>query len=561
MTSHTELIEKYLSGELNSAEKEKFERELNTNEDLKEELELQKLILKGIERDGLKTEIRTSFRNARRRNHLIRWGGVAGILLIAIASYFIVMSSPKQVTENNFDLETKIQEIQKLMESTYEIKPEIKKDSAVVVPNKIAEVKKPVSSQKKIKTFVLTDTTSKKIVQAEAFKIPAAFLVPQNVFKINPLRDTILVLTKKDTKLHIPKLSFVDSKGQQVKEIVDITYREYTNAAEMAFSGIPMTYKKDNVEYNFNSSGMFELEGTSKGEKVEIDPAKNVQIDYALAKQNPDIDFYYLNKSTGAWEMKQEIKEEKKSKEIIKDNIESSGWYTNGFMFKNGIADFSKMSKEAKAPFIKILKEKNIWPKGDKDYVKVIKKHGEEWENKLLAENIEQFGEMFGNEGFNPYVANTTEHKGKAVPNNKSQTLLGGGGDLGHTYPPIISELNVDGFGVYNCDQIYRIGNFVSIKPKFVDNEGNEIKKLHVLSMIDLKYNGAFSFDPRYFNCDPKSDNVLMLFTNSGKLYSLNKDEFKAMNITTGGEYSFKMTDVTDKIKTTSELKNYLGLK
>ena len=114
--------------------------------------------------------------------------------------------------------------------------------------------------------------------------------------------------------------------------------------------------------------------------------------------------------------------------------------------------------------------------------------------------------------------------------------------------------------GVYNCDQIYRLAKRVQIKANYVDLEGNKIKQLHVLSMIDLQYNGAFSFDPRNFVCDAKGKNVLVLFTKSGDLYIIGEQEFADMNIDRDGVYTFAMKKMTEEIKNSKDLALYLGI-
>ena len=79
--------------------------------------------------------------------------------------------------------------------------------------------------------------------------------------------------------------------------------------------------------------------------------------------------------------------------------------------------------------------------------------------------------------------------------------------------------------------------------------------------MIDLNYNGAFSFDPKSFTCSATGKNVLLLFTTSKKIYAVNSDNFSAMKIKSSGNYSFTMTDMTEIIKNTIDLENFLGLK
>lgn len=152
---------------------------------------------------------------------------------------------------------------------------------------------------------------------------------------------------------------------------------------------------------------------------------------------------------------------------------------------------------------------------------------------------------------------------GAFIGNNlkSNNVLLAENSNLGHTYPTIVKGLNCANFGVYNCDQIYAVKNQVIIQPKFLDESGVEIKEQYVLSMIDLNYNGAFSFDPKSFTCSATGKNVLLLFTTSKKIYAVNSDNFSAMKIKSSGNYSFTMRDMTEIIKNTIDLENFLGLK
>jgi len=126
-----------------------------------------------------------------------------------------------------------------------------------------------------------------------------------------------LKIGSEGTVLHVPKTAFVDEAGKTVTSTVTIEYQEFKDAADMAFSQIPMTYTEDGIEYNFNSSGMFYIKGYSNGEEVQINPSAPLHIDYALAKQNVDIDFYRLKNDSSNWDLVQEIAE----KLIIDDSI------------------------------------------------------------------------------------------------------------------------------------------------------------------------------------------------------------------------------------------------
>ncbi len=144
--------------------------------------------------------------------------------------------------------------------------------------------------------------------------------------------------------------------------------------------------------------------------------------------------------------------------------------------------------------------------------------------------------------------------------NREQSTLLAEGINAGHTYPDVVKGLNVKGFGVYNCDQIYRLANKVQVNANFVDESGNAINDLMVLSLIDLNYNGAFSFDPKSFTCDAKGKNVLALFTQQGDLYILSHEDFTRMKISKSGTFTFRMKNMSSTIKSHQDLAKYLGI-
>lgn len=140
-------------------------------------------------------------------------------------------------------------------------------------------------------------------------------------------------------------------------------------------------------------------------------------------------------------------------------------------------------------------------------------------------------------------------------------TLLAEGADAGHTYPDIIKGLNVGDFGVYNCDQAYRMSAPVTVRANFVNEHGMPVKDGTVLSMIDMNYNGAFSYSPLSFQCDVKGKNALALFTQSDQLYVITPDEFKKTDLSDGQViHTIKLKNVTQEIHNSDELASYLGI-
>jgi hypothetical protein len=131
--------------------------------------------------------------------------------------------------------------------------------------------------------------------------------------------------------------------------------------------------------------------------------------------------------------------------------------------------------------------------------------------------------------------------------------------DAGHTYPVLVQNLQSPSFGVYNCDQAYRIQNKITVSPTFIDKNTNEkITAQHVLCLLDLNVNGSFSFSPYSFTCNAKGKNVLVLFTDDKKIYLLQHEDFTNLNLTNSSQREIALTNMTSEIKTANDLKKYL---
>lgn len=290
-------------------------------------------------------------------------------------------------------------------------------------------------------------------------------------FKVDAKKGGDVSIGSKGTVVHVPANAFVDSKGNVVKGEVNLHFQEYTNASEMAFSGIPMTYK-DGL---FNSAGMFDFRGTSNGESVEIASDKSLTIDYALAQNHKDLGFYQLDKEAGTWEKIQDL-EMLESTSLMEEEKAEVVFDTNEV----------EVAKPVIVQTLPVLTKKEI-----------------------RAQNKEV------------WVARARAMKAGENTGTSSQPVFMQNGyvtDAGHYYPAIISGLRIKSFGVYNCDQVYRLKNRLSITASYVDEMGREIENTSVLSMMDLRYNSAFSFNPSNFVCSANGRNVLVLFTFDKKL-------------------------------------------
>lgn len=337
----------------------------------------------------------------------------------------------------------------------------------------------------------------------------SAFEVPFKEQTIHAQSGGTVELSASNSILTIPANALVDKNGNNIKGNVTIQYREYRDAGAIAFSSIPMNYHHNGADVNFNSAGMFEIQAQHQNEEVFIKDGMSASMDYQITNRIDGLDFYALDDNQ-EWQQINKIE-----LPLLKEEDDAVQ------------SQFGEANSEQGVEII----EEALFNKIDSMVVEQV----EEWDVRNMKAPLDNKDRING-------------------------TLLAEGANKGHTYPKLVKGLKMSGFGVYNCDQIYRLPNRVNIMANYTDQNGNRINNLNVISMIDLNYNGAFSFDPDYFTCDKKGRNVILLFTDDNKLYAINETAFKKMDIERSGKYEFVMTEITDKVKNAKDLKDYLGL-
>jgi hypothetical protein len=134
----------------------------------------------------------------------------------------------------------------------------------------------------------------------------------------NSKSDTIYYLS--GTRIVVPINSFVDEKGAVVKEPVKLLFREFTTAADILISGIPMTFDSAGTRFHFESAGMIEIDATSNGKKVYIANDKKIEINMASSYKDDRYNKYYLDTVAKRWvSLGKEISLESDPDKIISD--------------------------------------------------------------------------------------------------------------------------------------------------------------------------------------------------------------------------------------------------
>lgn len=104
-----------------------------------------------------------------------------------------------------------------------------------------------------------------------------------------------------NSKIKIPKNSFVNKKGEEISGEVEIMYREIHDQAEIIASGIPMGYDSAGIKRTLESAGMFEIKGYQNGEQVFIKQDKSLTIELASKQSEDRFNQYFLDTIAKNW--------------------------------------------------------------------------------------------------------------------------------------------------------------------------------------------------------------------------------------------------------------------
>lgn len=145
----------------------------------------------------------------------------------------------------------------------------------------------------------VVSTPSKPVIRPPFKAVDVAY----STYTINPTRSDTTV-TASGSRIMIPKGALIDSLGFPVTEACLIYYREFMDPASVMASGIPMTFKNDpaNLDKQFVTAGMFEIKGeTVTHKKISISNATPLSVELASNNTQPGFSSFYLDPKTGNW--------------------------------------------------------------------------------------------------------------------------------------------------------------------------------------------------------------------------------------------------------------------
>lgn len=337
--------------------------------------------------------------------------------------------------------------------------------------------------------------------------------------------------------LHVPAYAVLDEAGKPVTGNYNLSYTEYRDAAQMAFSGIPMTYSEQGTDFNFSSVGMYEVRGTQGDQELSL--AKPITIDFNCTEVANDVDFYEMNDETGVWTKKEPI---------VFDAISTSSTQLETTVqgvvkskdpsFKKAFTLESSSSSETPNE-IKYTLSKELFDV----YTKLKPKEKTFFSKTVLSEN-------------EPKMEVTV----RTTAANAFLNVLYGIDqiDAGHTFPTLVSGLASKNFGVYNCDQVRRIGNPVIVQADFHDINDSILGDFKVACLIDKSLNASLSFPPKAFTANRNGNSILLLFDEYGQISAVTENEMK--KIQRSETPDLKVEDLSGRVTNSSDLKAYLKL-
>jgi hypothetical protein len=251
-----ELIEKYLLGELKGKELDAFELRLLNDEHLRDEVEVQRLFVKGIENAGLRQSLNFIHSNmfespasflSRQWMNLLAGGSFC--LVIIVASVFAVLNDG------------------------------IKKNINAFTPPAHHEVQNNHFQFKEDFVFEEAEQTDEKEnpsvpVKNTDIKFPGAE-VKSSFYSLDPSKDTTII-GREGTIISFPKYCFVTGEGAGLSRFYSVELKEAYKGSEIIMNDL--TASSANESHGTNGSVF--VNATDNDKQLKFGPGKNINIQF-----------------------------------------------------------------------------------------------------------------------------------------------------------------------------------------------------------------------------------------------------------------------------------------
>lgn len=410
--------------------------------------------------------------------------------------------------------------------------------------------------------------------------------------------ESFVLHTGYGSAVYIDENSFEYSDGTMLKGDVEVSFKEYHNIMDVIKSRVKMTYDSAGVRYHLQSAGMFEIAGKKNGKKIQVKKGKELRVDLMTQTNGGKFNFYkfennkwsFLHKDESFAEQDRknlfEIEEElidvaKRIREIASDmpikpdpideeklNIKldfKELEFPELAGFKDVLFEFLDDEMSAKSlegfdwDFVEINKTEkgiyrlSVYSKGEKymfNTKPVIGNHQKlgvfstlfnKYKKELAVQteiektlNVDKMILLRASE--NKRVSSLITYNN--LSSNKSETEK--------TRAKLIRSFQISSFGMFNSDCPANLpdGPMFVANFKATDNDSLEHRYAYLVEKNTKRF---FTFYPRNysnFRCDPKSDNMIVVLTDSNRIYSCDNKAFEGVGMKSTHEFKLGFIEV-----------------
>ncbi|MFL5728255.1 MAG: hypothetical protein ACJ75J_02105 [Cytophagaceae bacterium] len=389
---------------------------------------------------------------------------------------------------------------------------------------------------------------------------------------------------KGGTVISIPDHAFVDEKGNPVSGKVDIKYSEFHTAADIIVSGIPMTYDSAGTTGNFQTAGMFRIQGYQDGKPVFIAKDKKIDIQMGSFVRGDEYNLYYLDTNARNWDYLGHgtlAENAAKKKDSIAAELPKKPIEPKEYDDKTPVFDINVNLKDY--PELKEFKGL-VWqysgsdPKQNPENNKWI--YGFHWKKvtvepynldssqfKLLLDNGKTKFESI----VTPVLAGKNldkarEHYKKKMEKYQAEIAkVNKLREFQAREAEVLRPFRISTFGIYNCDQLFRFPGAVMISASFdvegLSSETMDNPKIYLITGDDrtvVKYDienlNSFIFTPT-------ATNKLVYIAQDMSVAIYSSQDFKNIDIQKikdNKAFKFQLIPTGKKIASTTDLQNII---
>ncbi|PKP18363.1 MAG: hypothetical protein CVU05_13645 [Bacteroidetes bacterium HGW-Bacteroidetes-21] len=416
--------------------------------------------------------------------------------------------------------------------------------------------------------------------------------VEYNKFVVDAGSSTTLKIPG-GTNIVIPSNAFVDENGNPVTGDVDISYREFQDAADIIISGMPMSYDSAGKVNSFETAGMFEINGFKDGKPIFVAKDKSLQVNFASNTSSGNFNFYEFDSTSNNWSFttgnietrinpvrdslqKQIGKEPNKpilpqivtsETKVLDLNInfdlypelksmEGLMWTYAGTDSKNN-PDNNKWIYKVNWSSIQL----NPFNEESNQYELVLKSAKTEFRT-IITPVLSQLHFDQSKKNFDEKMNAYLQVK-KGIENQKM---------LAERENEFMRSFSVSGFGLYNCDRIYSRPSMITLNAEFkIDGKGIDFNTCKTLIHVSANSKAVIRYNAsniKTFVIDPLDDNLFIAILNDNKVAMLERNEVSSLNlkrfIEGGGEksainFSFNLKTRIESIKSEEDIRKLIA--